>query len=631
MYDIWAFLLQTLTLSGVAILLLVLKRLFRDKLTPRWQFGIWAVLGVSMLLPAGLGGRYVLFNWPIAVDYLKMMAGDYTFTRVRFPFPVLRDMPRSLPEWLFAVYTVGVMISLLRYLISYLRLRLVTRKGSDVSGGLADQIRNTAIRYGLKNCNVVMVKGLPSAFVCGVFRPVLVVPEEQVDDKILLHELIHLKNRDTLWSMVVCLFRSLHWCNPLLVYCAKQALNDLEGRCDQMVLELLEGEERREYGRILLSMVNDRYAGTPGATCVNNGGSAIRQRIESIARFRLYPAGMKLVSICSVIILLMPVVLGVRATTLYESTLGSPMELASARTIYCSTPAGAFDCYAKAMLTGKDSLRVMCAPEEEQAELAGIFGYWEPELPEDPLIQSGYYLYNLVCRDDAYEGLLVIVLSSPPAEHNLLLGYQPLRAEREQGRWIVRPLDEIQSIEVPEIRTINWSCPELPGFRYSAAYGDYIIELQYQTVYDVDNWIYTNGFFGGSTSFDLTPKPHAEFSQVAVSQDRNITHLGTQEQRDAITHLGLGLEPVMAGEERPDHTDIYYHQSSSSSSSDGSSWCNRAMEPGWGPVLNLYGGGSKFQAEEYLEELPTYYLADLYIDHKFIASLDLVLQEGGPR
>lgn len=38
MFDLWAFLLQTLTASGVAALLLLLKALFQDKLPPKWQF-----------------------------------------------------------------------------------------------------------------------------------------------------------------------------------------------------------------------------------------------------------------------------------------------------------------------------------------------------------------------------------------------------------------------------------------------------------------------------------------------------------------------------------------------------------------------------------------------------------------
>ena len=67
MTDLWAFLMQTLTASGAALLLLLIKALFRDKLSPRWQFASWGVLALVLLMPAGIGGRYVLFNWPFVV------------------------------------------------------------------------------------------------------------------------------------------------------------------------------------------------------------------------------------------------------------------------------------------------------------------------------------------------------------------------------------------------------------------------------------------------------------------------------------------------------------------------------------------------------------------------------------
>ena len=40
MTNIWEFLLQTLTVTIAAGLLLVIKELLRDKLSPRWQYGI---------------------------------------------------------------------------------------------------------------------------------------------------------------------------------------------------------------------------------------------------------------------------------------------------------------------------------------------------------------------------------------------------------------------------------------------------------------------------------------------------------------------------------------------------------------------------------------------------------------
>ena len=87
MRDIWAFLLQTLTASGTAVLLLVVKAMFQDKLSPRWQFSIWGVLGVILLIPAGMFGRYALFNWPLLIESLKTyLTGSYSMTNIVSPF-----------------------------------------------------------------------------------------------------------------------------------------------------------------------------------------------------------------------------------------------------------------------------------------------------------------------------------------------------------------------------------------------------------------------------------------------------------------------------------------------------------------------------------------------------------------
>ena len=78
MRDLWGFLLQTLTVSGAAVLVLVVKTLLCRQLSPRWQAGIWGLVGIVALLPAGWGGRYVLVNWPAAVETLKaVLAGNY--------------------------------------------------------------------------------------------------------------------------------------------------------------------------------------------------------------------------------------------------------------------------------------------------------------------------------------------------------------------------------------------------------------------------------------------------------------------------------------------------------------------------------------------------------------------------
>ena len=90
MNDIWSVLLQTLTASGVAALLLALKAMFRDKLSPQWQFAAWGVLAMVLLRPAGWRGRYVLFNWPFYVELLRSaLTGEYgALAHVTVPVPL---------------------------------------------------------------------------------------------------------------------------------------------------------------------------------------------------------------------------------------------------------------------------------------------------------------------------------------------------------------------------------------------------------------------------------------------------------------------------------------------------------------------------------------------------------------
>ena len=84
MESIWSFLLQTLSVSVAAAVLLLLKYLLQDKLSPRWQYGIWGVLALRILLPAGTA-RQVLLPLPMWVEQLKsaVEAQDYKVVSVQ--------------------------------------------------------------------------------------------------------------------------------------------------------------------------------------------------------------------------------------------------------------------------------------------------------------------------------------------------------------------------------------------------------------------------------------------------------------------------------------------------------------------------------------------------------------------
>ena len=55
MINVWRFFLQTLSVSAVALVLLIIKRLFQDKISPNVQYALWLVLALRIVLPVGAG------------------------------------------------------------------------------------------------------------------------------------------------------------------------------------------------------------------------------------------------------------------------------------------------------------------------------------------------------------------------------------------------------------------------------------------------------------------------------------------------------------------------------------------------------------------------------------------------
>lgn len=484
MGNIWEFLLQTLTVSLAAAVLLIVKYLLADKLSPRWQYGVWGLLALRALIPAGMT-RQVLLPLPVWVDMWKTAAERGLGSAYASPWssldagsvlPLPSGAPRSLTDWLFLVYVLGVLGWLLWKAAAYARLRLVLRRGTPASAEVSARLAAVCEKYGLRSCRAVEVEGLPTAFVCGVIRPVLALPRGGADDKVLLHELLHLKYFDAAQGIFWCLIRALHWCDPFMHYVLDRVGNDLESLCDQRVLELLEGEERREYGGILLGMANAKYARAPGTSSISNGGKNISRRIAAIVRFKLYPRGMALASVCIVLVLAAPLLLGSAGTDIghmYPNELdGLDRSLAAARTTRCRTPAAALDTYAKGLIYDNGVFLAAASPFEKHGELyegmrasraEGWVAYHYESVPEQYAIDSGsgYLINNLVCSEGVCEAELILTVNYvadlenggwlKDADGDTLTGLYvvPVRAWEAEG-WVVEETGERQFIPITD-------------------------------------------------------------------------------------------------------------------------------------------------------------------------------------
>lgn len=156
MGNIWEFLYQTLNVSLVAALLLLVKWLLHDKLPPRWQYGVWVILALRVLLPAATSRGLVpsLALWletaksAAEMHLASAYSGAFEVIGLESAFPWIDAAPVSVTDWLFVLYAAGVLATVLRYAAQYLRLRRLLRRGEPVCAATEAAIAAVAEEHG---------------------------------------------------------------------------------------------------------------------------------------------------------------------------------------------------------------------------------------------------------------------------------------------------------------------------------------------------------------------------------------------------------------------------------------------------------------------------------------------------
>ena len=644
MGNIWEFLYQTLTVSIVAAALLLIKRLLRDKLSPRWQYGVWAVLALRALLPASTA-RGVVPPLALWVETLKSAvelglgsaySGAFEPIRLRHVLPWIDAAPASATDWLFIAYAAGVLLTLAWYALRYAHLRALLRRGSAAGAEAQAAVAAAAGKYGLQPCPAVAVPGLKTAFVCGVFRPVLAVPAEGApDEKVILHELLHLKHRDALQNVFWCFLRALHWCDPFMQYVFDRVGNDMESLCDQRVLERLEGEERREYGGILLEMASRAYARAPGTSSISNGAKNIARRIEAIARFKLYPRGMSLIAACTAVTLCAALLTGAAADH-SDRRLQAPRNegelvaaLSASRLNRCTTLAGALDTYAKALLCGRGVYFAMSTPLSEQERWFqemreyGASPYSLDHSGTEPFrsVENANDTENVIyfnlreTGDGRYQCCIRLVYSGwlTDGERRERYVLIPVEVWREDGFYVVR---ETGGREV--IDAADWSGYERPMLvRGSAGCAGGTVEASIYTTYSTP---------GGYQNAD----PQAEFTQwwrnYEISYERGSRVFdGAEAQNAAIQYRPLWDDEDIAAVswEGVDAPSLY----PASGGGDSGGFCSAVFSPDEEGMELFSGSGTGGSEADGPVECPAALAVRLFVNGNVVDELVLELED----
>lgn len=301
----WPMLWQSGALiSAIFILDLALRRKVRAAV----RCALWLVVLVKLILPPTLalptGATWWLY--PSSPPPAKPQIATFTVTHNNQPAPVFPAQPLPIsvqpppPALSFAAWALIVSAAVSAGLLTWLliRWRGIVRKIQSATEApelnvLLNEGRQLA---GLRSAiRLKLTADSMSPAVCGLFRPVILLPQSLVDNlsreqlrAVLLHEVIHLRRRDVWVNCAQALLQIVYWWHPLLWLANARIRRVREEAVDDEVMLALR-DDAEIYAPTLLEVAKfafRRPLASLGLVGIMESRSALRQRIERLMDFR---------------------------------------------------------------------------------------------------------------------------------------------------------------------------------------------------------------------------------------------------------------------------------------------------------------------------------------------------------
>lgn len=210
----------------------------------------------------------------------------------------LLEIPIEVRVWhlLCVTWGIGIVCNLAYKMISYGRLQryismFPALKWEKIS---EDCHFDIAKHNDVLKIKVVLCKKLSSPCLIGLKKVCLLLPEVGYNEQqlyyIVLHELMHLRNRDIVWKILVDLLCTVFWWNPIFWYIKKELFELIEIRNDMKIVNLLSEEEQIRYMECLKNAAVQGVGKDVafGVSFSKGDLKALKRRLQLIAEKRDY-------------------------------------------------------------------------------------------------------------------------------------------------------------------------------------------------------------------------------------------------------------------------------------------------------------------------------------------------------
>ncbi|MEK4780440.1 M56 family metallopeptidase [Bacillus sp. FSL L8-0199] len=326
--------IETSVMASILVgLILCIKVLFRNKLTPRWQYMLWIILIIRLVLPWSPDSSYSIYSVltyksddafissqnPVAsfltkermqelkdIDNKKLLTKEDTYTTSSTKIGQVNktqthsneDDETILFYTIFIyIWLTGVILLSVATFVMNRRLLLYIKKQPVITDEKIVQIFEKCKQSMSVQRNIpLLVSGkVSSPTVLGFIKPKLLLStvhmkilDEQQLRYIFHHELAHIKRRDVGVNWLMHGLLILNWFNPILWYAYSCMREDQELACDALALTYIDSAEQIAYGHTIISLLEhySSYYKVPSMANFSKNKRMLKRRILMIKKFQ---------------------------------------------------------------------------------------------------------------------------------------------------------------------------------------------------------------------------------------------------------------------------------------------------------------------------------------------------------
>lgn len=267
---------STLYASVVGLIILLLKAILKNRLDPRWQYIIWLVFILKLIVPFGPKSNISLFN--IVPKMTTPVSFMQKYESLREPNNLnnleIQDMnqtevdktpslaaPSVIPFiWLLGVISMTLWLLYTRYLL----YKKIKKHNFSLPQELVLILEDCKNKFKIKkDIQIIIQDTVTTPAIVGALNPKILISKDtlELSDQyifyIIMHELSHYKRKDLFTNYILLILQTIHWFNPVMWYCFKKIRQDMEMATDERVLSTIGSCERKSYGKALIAVLEN--------------------------------------------------------------------------------------------------------------------------------------------------------------------------------------------------------------------------------------------------------------------------------------------------------------------------------------------------------------------------------------